>query len=143
MVTAWNSSGEDHAPEAGGIGRIIGRENLLEDAGLDLLVRSRTEGLGDVEGDFARGQCLEHDGRKRREAQTALDEADGKTEEAGNLFDRRTACYDRGKGLCSVGRVHGQAVELLRKPGLDRGCSTVLEQATATTVHSGGELFVS
>src|SRR3546814_5827985 len=88
MVTAWNSSGEDHAPEAGGIGRIIGRENLLEDAGLDLLVRSRTEGLGDVEGDFARGQCLEHDGRKRREAQTALDEADGQTEAAGNIFDR-------------------------------------------------------
>src|SRR3546814_14545487 len=85
------------SPEAVGSGRIIGRGNLLEDAGLDLLVRSRTEGLGDVEGDFARGQCLEHDGRKRREAQTALDEADGQTEAAGNIFDRRPACYEDRK----------------------------------------------
>src|SRR3546814_17286415 len=109
------------------MGRIIGRGNRLEDSGLERLVGSRTEGLGDGEGDGDRGQCLEHDGRKRREAQTALDEADGQTEAAGNIFDRRTACYERGKGLGFVGRVHGQAVEVLRKAGIDRGFSTVLE----------------
>src|SRR3546814_20371180 len=91
-----------------------------------------------VEGDFARGQCLEHDGRKRREAQTALDEADGQTEAAGNIFDRRTACYERGKGLGFVGRVHGQAVEVLRKDGLDRGFSTVLEREEERRVGKEG-----
>src|SRR3546814_3216937 len=80
---------------------------------------------------------------KRREAQTALDEADGQTEAAGNIFDRRTACYERGKGLGFVGRVHGQAVEVLRKAGLDRGFSTVLEHEAGDFVIAGEDLFVS
>src|SRR3546814_11093824 len=109
---------------------------------MDLLVRSRTEGLGGVEGDFARGQCLEHDGRKRREAQTALDEADGQTEAAGNIFDRRPTCYERGNGLGFVGRVHGQAVEVLRQAGLDRAVSTVLERESEDFGSAGEALFV-
>src|SRR3546814_15040273 len=62
---------------------------------------------------------------------------------AGNIFDRRTACYERGKGLGFVGRVHGQAVEVLRTAGLDRGFSTVLEHEAGDFVIAGEDLFVS
>jgi hypothetical protein len=141
-IAAPDGPGEDHAPDAVGIGRIVGRGNLLEDAGLDFLVRGRAEGLGNVESDLARGQRLEHDGRKRRETQTPLDEADGQTEAAGNIFDSRTACDKRRKGLGFVGRVHGEAVEVLRKAGLDRGFSTVFEHEAGDFVIAGEDLFV-
>src|SRR3546814_15866182 len=62
---------------------------------------------------------------------------------AGNIFDRRTACYERGKGLGFVGRVHGQAVEVLRKAGLDRGFSTVLEHEAGDFVIAGEDIVVS
>src|SRR3546814_1097362 len=62
---------------------------------------------------------------------------------AGNSFDRHTDGYERGKGLGFVGRVHGQAVEVLRKAGLDRGFSTVLEHEAGDFVIAGEDLFVS
>jgi hypothetical protein len=141
-IAASDGPGEDHAPDAVGIGRIVGRGNLLEDAGLDFLVRGRTEGLGDVESDLARGQCLEHDGRERRETQTPLDEADRQAEAARNIFNSRTACDKRRKSLGFVGWVHGEAVEVFRKAGLDRGFSTVFEHEAGDFVIAGENLFV-
>src|SRR3546814_8000706 len=46
-------------------------------------------------------------------------------------------------GLGFVGRFHGQAVEVLRKAGLDRGFSTVLEHEAGDFVIAGEDLFVS
>ena len=141
-IAAPDSPGEDHAPDAVWIGGIVGRGQLLEDAGLDLLIRGCAEGLGNVESDLAGGQCLEYDGRKRREAQTALDEADGQTEAASNVLDSRTACHERGKSLGFIGGAHGEAVEVLREAGLDRGFGTVFEHEARDFVIAREELFV-
>ena len=113
-LAAPDCAGQDHAPDAVGIGRIVGRGNLLEDTGLDLLVRGSAERFGNVEGDLARCQSLEHDGRKRCETQASLNKADSQTEAAGNLFDSRTPRHERRKGLGFVGRVHGETVVRLR-----------------------------
>jgi hypothetical protein len=52
---------------------------------------------------LARGQCLEHDGRERRETQAALDEADGQAEAARNILDSRTACHECCEAWASAG----------------------------------------
>jgi len=71
-----------------------------------------------------------------------FDEADGQAETAGNIFDSRTACHERRKGLGFVGRVHGEAVEVLREAGLDGRFSAVLEHEAHDFVIAGEDLFV-
>ncbi|SMC34089.1 hypothetical protein SAMN06272759_101635 [Novosphingobium sp. B1] len=141
-IAAPDCAGEDHAPDAVGIGCVVGRGNLLEHPGLDVLVRGRAEGLGDIEGDFPGGQCLKHHRRKVRETQPAINEANGQTEAAGNVLDGRTARHERGKGLGFVGRVHGEAVKVLRKAGLDRDLSAIFEHEAGDFVIAGKDLFV-
>lgn len=46
--------------------------DLLEDEGLDNLIRDRADGFGDGEGYCPGGQCLEHDRRERHGTQTPL-----------------------------------------------------------------------
>ncbi len=51
-IAAPDGPGQNHAPDSVGVGRIVARGHLLEDAGLDFLVRSCTEGFGNIEGDI-------------------------------------------------------------------------------------------
>jgi hypothetical protein len=60
----------------------------------------------------------------------------------GNVLDGRTACHERGKGLGFVGRVHGEAVKVLRKASLDRDLSAVFEHEAGDFVITGKDLFV-
>jgi hypothetical protein len=140
-IAAPDSAGQDHSPDAVGIGGIVAGGHLLEDAGLDFLVRSCTEGFGNVEGDLPGRERLEHDGRKRRKTQTALDKADSQTEAAGNIFDGRTPGHERSEGLGFVGRVHGEAMEVLREASFDGGFRAVLEYEARDLMVAGEQLF--
>jgi hypothetical protein len=83
------------------LGRIVARRRLLEDPSLDFLVGYRAEGLGEIESDFARCQCLEHDGCKGRETQPAFDEADRQPEAARDILRRGTASISAAKACAS------------------------------------------
>ena len=118
-VAAADRARQHHAADAVRAGRVVGSGDLLEDAGLDLLVRRRTEGLGQIERDLARGEGFEDDRREPGEAQPALDEADGEPEAPCYLLAGRAALDKRGEGLRLVGGVHGEAMEVFGEARLD------------------------
>lgn len=66
----------------------------------------------------------------------------GQTEAARDVLDGGTACHERGKGLGFVGRVHGEAVKVLRKAGLDRSFGAVLEHEASHFMIAGEDLFI-
>lgn len=91
--------------------------------------------------DLARGQRLEHDRRKRRETQAPR--RNGPSNRSGGQRPRRSHRLLRARqSLGFVGRVHGEAVEVFRKAGLNRGFRTVFEHEAGDFVITSEDLFV-
>src|SRR5690606_5010825 len=124
------------------IGRIIAANGLLENAGLDLLVGGRAEGLGDVERDLAGSERFDDDGRQAGEAQTALDEADRETEAARDILDRSSSLDERRKSERLVGRVQRETVKVFREAGFDSCFGVVFENEAGDFVTARQNLVV-
>ena len=135
-IAATHRSRQDHAANAVGGRRVIGRGDLLEDARLDFLIRGRAKGLGDVQRDRTGGQRLEHHRGKGRKSQPAFDEAHGQTEASGDLLYGRAIVDKARKRLRFVGRVHRQAMEVFCKAGF--GCHRI-----GSIEHQAGDLVVA
>ena len=115
----------------------IAAAHLLEDIGLPLLVGRCRIGLCDIEADVARAERLEHHRGKAGEPQTAFDETHRQSEPAGDAFDVRPLFDQLPEGEALVGRVHRQALEVLREAGLARAGRIAVEDEAGHVATRG------
>ena len=130
-----------HPADAVGMRGAVASAHLLEHEGLPLLVGRRGIGLGDVEADLAGAERFEHDGSKRREAQPALDEADGQPEPPGDPLDVGALLDQLLEGEALVGRVHRQPLEILGEARLLGFGGAAFEHQAAHFVRLGQFAF--
>jgi len=109
---------------------------------LALHVGNRAIGLGHIERDRALGECFEDAGCQTCEAQTPFDEPDSEAEAARHIFGGSPCLDDGSEGLCLVGGVHREALEVLGKTGFAHFAFLAFDDEAGDLVVLGqGALF--